>query len=464
VPRLVVAVTAVTTLVAVLFVGGALWLRSRHGERQIREGLTRLAEDHIKGSVEVGTVRGSILGGIELGDVKIRDRRGHLVLSAAHVRLGYRAGSFLSRHVRFDRIELWQPKADVAALEDDRLDLSPLLQKLRELGKSATLNEVRLHQASLRRNGDVLDDVDASAWLDLSGGGRMGKVHVKKLRGRLALKDRPSRFVSLSGELRWKEGTTSVSQLRARLGQSFLAGEGQVSPKRIDVDVRELDVQAADFHALLAMEDPPAAINGTLSAHGPRNAVVTKIDLHPGKGHVHFDGVIDEKRRHITAVVDHQRLDGAFFPTQPPFVFNGRVRLDCRISDGGITGPVQIEGGASGSVANALVDHVTANGRFIGKGIDFAYAAGDLPGASATLRAHILFAGHIHLEFQAHVTDLGKLTSLLKGHIELPTTKGKSLVSLDGELNKQPKQKAKTTFHKVHLGKEVARRSDQSPL
>jgi hypothetical protein len=224
-------------------------------------------------------------------------------------------------------------------------------------------------------------------------------------------------------------------------------------------------VTARDFHQVVPPEDPPGDIDGHVSVHGKPEHLAVDLLLHPGDGKVHLRGHADWPARMLTATVDHEKLRGAFFPSRPPFVIDsGRVQLRVKFNGKGLVGPAALEN-AVGSVKSVAFEHGSAVAIFFPDGVDFARAGLDIPGGAVSGHAHLTFKGLVKLGARLDVSELQKLLAALKGKWELPTPPhGKSLLTVDVELNKQPKQKAHLSVKGIGLGRPVARSRDGHPL
>lgn len=233
---------------------------------------------------------------------------------------------------------------------------------------------------------------------------------------------------------------------------------------RVDVDLPLVWVDGDDLHELYDDWRPPGAIHARVNAHGPRAAVQTKIAVRlTRKGAVDFDGTIDLDRRAVKAAIDHQLLDGAYFPAAPPFVISARVQLSGRLANGQFRGPYQLTGG-EGLVSNVLFHNATANGAFVENGVEFGRVALDLPGGTATGRAHVTYQGKVDAELRMHVSEVLKLASLARGNVESPAPpKDRSLATVDARLTKEPKQPPHFHIKGIGLAKPIPRRPDATP-
>lgn len=98
------------------------------GRDRIRARVVTSVSELLDGDLEVGRLRGSVLGRMELEDVVIRDRHGTAVINARKLVIDYAPMSLLSKHLDVQAIELDGARIRVEIAADGTVNLSTLLR------------------------------------------------------------------------------------------------------------------------------------------------------------------------------------------------------------------------------------------------------------------------------------------------------------------------------------------------
>ena len=449
-------------LFATAGLAGGLWLHSRRGHDFVRREIEDKLGEQIRGTLFVERLEGGLLHSVTLKRIEIRDVRGRKIARTDSARASYSFWQLVVGRPRIQRMDVRGLDLDVPVLLHARLGPGKTKQA------DVAIADIVVHDGRIRFGRLIapIEQVESlegrlGVWI----GNQSALFVVRKLTGRVPLAGGAPLPLHASGRLRVLPGPVfDGKNLSMQLGESRVAGTVRLTTKRLDAELKEIAVAASDFHRMAPLEDPPAAIRGTLSAHGPLKQIVTRMTLHPGAGTVKFDGVVDAIDRRVRAVVDHDHLDGAFFPKRPPFVISAHVQLEVAFTDQGIVGPAELTGG-SGSVWNVTCKRVSANGRFTGHGVEFGRAALDIPGGTVHGRAIIPFAGRIEVDFSVDVTDSGKLLALKKGEVEIPSPpKNSALLSFDGRMVKDKGKKAVVKMKLGGVARKIARRPNATPM
>ena len=122
------------------------------------------------------------------------------------------------------------------------------------------------------------------------------------------------------------------------------------------------------------------------------------------------------------AHIEHEHLEGAFFPTRPPFILDAIVDLTVRKDHEGIVGESELTNGR-GVVGEVGFERAHVNCLWIGDGVEFGRIALDAPGATLIGRGTIRFDGHIDLDPCADITDIGRFLKATHNHFALPAPK-----------------------------------------
>src|SRR5688572_8809156 len=118
--RLLFLVALVVALVAVLIVGGLLWLRTPWGHDFVRGQIVGRLGDATTGRVELGGVRGDILHGVTLIDFALIGPEGVTLIAADTVQVGYGLRPFFRQEIVIDRVRFVRPEINLVRAEDGR--------------------------------------------------------------------------------------------------------------------------------------------------------------------------------------------------------------------------------------------------------------------------------------------------------------------------------------------------------
>jgi autotransporter translocation and assembly factor TamB len=118
--RLLFLLALVVALVAVLIVGGLLWLRTPWGHDFVRGQIVGRLGDATTGRVELGGVRGDILHGVTLVDFALVGPEGVTLIAADTVQVGYALRPFFRQEIVVDRVRFVRPEINLVRAEDGR--------------------------------------------------------------------------------------------------------------------------------------------------------------------------------------------------------------------------------------------------------------------------------------------------------------------------------------------------------
>jgi hypothetical protein len=443
-------------LAALALVGGLL-LRSGRIHEIVRARLEAAVNAHIAGSFTMGAVSGPLLGGITMKDIGLRDDRGRELLRLKSFSLTYRTLSLLFRssfpHARVEG--LW---IDLPAFKEDRTHFAAYLVEL--TNKTTDLHDLEAHDFTFELGGERFRRLrveDARLAVHLTRHKVTGSTEVHDLRGSLTVGDRTLEL-RLRGSNRWDEHTPiDARDVHLALGKSEVGGRWRQTGKAVAAEITSIHAAPEDLHALVPMEKPPGPIDGTVRVDGPLDKLVAKLDLHPGQGTIRVDGVVDWPAKRLTAIIDNQRVDGGFFPKQPPLVFSGRVQLGLRL-DGGPSGSFEI------SRASALVKHVAirdahVNARLLHHAVEVGEVQASIPGARVEGRGTLQFSGAMDLAAHVDVTHPEQLIPLHIGKFSLPSLRrGSAQVSADVLIRRESQGKPKVSVRHLRFRRNVASR------
>jgi hypothetical protein len=440
-----IALAAMAGLVALLLACSSLWLRSPHGRELVARGIEQAVNTRIHGSLAVGRARAGPFGG-RFEELVMRDAKGHEVAHVRRIDVRWNPLGFLRKRVRLYRLVADGGTLDLPAFTDGRLHLGPLIAKMREARSLDIGDLVVAHaQIDLRDYGAPtvrLDDLAAHAALALRNHGREGRLAMKTLTARVEMERGARRDLDARVDLRFGPGViVDTRGIRVRFGGSTFAGTLQVAHGRIDAVLDGMSIAPADLAAVWSFWRPPGPIRGGGSAHGPPDRCQLKLALsHDGGGRVDFDAEANFTDRKIKAVVNHVDMSGAYFPTSPPFLFNGVLHISGALRGGSFVGPWEIDR-AHGRVATVTAQHVSGNGRFLQHAVQFGRIAGDLPGATVHAAGRVDYRGGLDFLARGYITDFDKVRRLRAGELVPPhrRARDRSIVSVDVRLTRRPK-------------------------
>src|SRR6185295_17367249 len=120
----------VYTVAGILVVIGLLLLviETSWAKNRIRDLIVRQANQYLTATVEIGRLEGSLLRGIELGDVRLL-RDGRTIISIDDVALSYSIRELIQPGVIVRRLVLVRPQVIAAKQPDGRWNLGALVKR-----------------------------------------------------------------------------------------------------------------------------------------------------------------------------------------------------------------------------------------------------------------------------------------------------------------------------------------------
>ena len=285
-----------------------------------RSLLARVAETSLNhvftGAIEIGDVRGSLLTGVTLTEVRLFDADTTLVAWLPRADLAYNPLDFAAGRVVFFEFALRQPVINLVQHRSGRLNIEELLR----LGGPDTgphgpatlilFRNVRIEDGTVTLRLQAARAEPGDTALEIEGSGPNGRLRIRRFehldarlaalqvsspaeRGiridvsRLAVvsSDPAARLVDVSGRLRVIGDSLELDLARARLPHSDLrAARGRVTwprgPLLFNLSLRADSARLGDFHFIDKRFAPDAELVGgvRLRSHG---ALVLEIGLDP---------------------------------------------------------------------------------------------------------------------------------------------------------------------------------------
>ena len=345
---LVVARVVVYTVAALLIVVGLAItaLETGWGKNQIRRLIVRQANQYLTATLEIGRLEGSLLRGIQLGDIRV-SREGETIISIDDVSLSYSVRELFEPGLTIRRIQLARPRVFAARQPDGRWNLAALIR--REVRQNERTGPGRpIHILSIEvREGDVI----------LSDPLTFGSVHVparfNKLDAKLSFDYEPVNWHINFDQASWLGGSSSltVERLAGGLGngpggwsfdnlavhtrESAFTLNGHVQrapgqPATLDLDVNATRFTFQEWSSVLSPLGN-IAIRSAFSTHlkGPLGKLGTDLKLQSDGGAIEGGLVLDTTVPgwHGAGTVTVDRLNLARWLNKPdrPSDISGRV-------------------------------------------------------------------------------------------------------------------------------------------
>src|SRR5437870_3015237 len=379
-----------------------------------RSLLARVAETSLNhvftGAIEIGDVRGSLLTGVTLTEVRLFDADTTLVAWLPRADLAYNPLDFAAGRVVFFEFALRQPVINLVQHRSGRLNIEELLR----LGGPDTgphgpatlilFRNVRIEDGTVTLRLQAARAEPGDTALEIEGGGPNGRLRIRRFehldarlaalqvsspaeRGiridvsRLAVvsSDPAARLVDVSGRLRVIGDSLELDLARARLPHSDLrAARGRVTwprgPLLFNLSLRADSARLGDFHFIDKRFAPDAELVGgvRLRSHGAR---VLEIGLDPlrlsrGGGTVTVEAAaldLGTVQRLVPAVALHGVLyaDGSLSGPLKNAQFVGRLEYrDGARPPSKLTGTVRLDGRTDtlGVYADVTADSLSFDG------------------------------------------------------------------------------------------------------
>src|SRR5947209_10516217 len=121
-------VVYVTAAILILLGVGLAVLETSWAKARIRNLIVRQANEYLTATLEIGRLEGSLLRGIQLGDIKL-SRNGRTLVAIDDVSLSYSIRELIQRGTVIRRIRLTRPRVIMSRTPDGRWDLTTLVRR-----------------------------------------------------------------------------------------------------------------------------------------------------------------------------------------------------------------------------------------------------------------------------------------------------------------------------------------------
>ena len=381
--RWVVGGLAIVLLLVVAFLGA---LQTGWAKGYLRGLIVRQANQYLTATLEIGSLGGSLVRGIELGDVRL-SRAGEPIVAIDRVTVAYSIRELVDRGVTITHIEVLRPRVAVERQPDGRWNLAALVRRdARDQQRRGPGRPIHI------RSIEVVDgDVDLRDQLNVAFA--VAPRRYERLNASLAFDYEPVEWRLDFTRASWNGGEDSLTMNRLSgiiaNGDAGLAFENLIveTPRSaFTVDGRVVRGQAPtalDLHVKaerFSFQEWAAMVGGLrnlavvssfdVTLRGPLSRLATDLSLQSDAGSVVGAFVLNTTvpGSHGTGAVEVGRLNLARWLNRPDrrSDISGRVAFDLDLQlgrRGGFPrGPYTFEGSHAGFMDYAA-DNVRARGR-----------------------------------------------------------------------------------------------------
>jgi autotransporter translocation and assembly factor TamB len=375
-------VAAALLLVAALL--GAL--QTGWAKGYLRGLIVRQANQYLTATLEIGSLGGSLVRGIELGDVRL-SREGEAIVAIDRVTVSYSIRELVDRGVTIARIQVVRPRVVAARQPDGRWNLASLVRRdARERERRGPGRPIHI------RSIEVVDgDVDLRDQLNVAFA--VAPRRYERLNATLAFDYEPVEWRLDFARASWNGGEESLTmnrlsgiigngdagltfeKLMVETPRSAFTVEGRVvrgqAPTSLDLHVKAERFSFQEWAGLVGGLRNLAVVSSfDVTLRGPLSRLATDLNLQSDAGSVVGAFVLNTTvpGSHGTGAVEVGRLNLARWLNRPdrPSDISGRVAFDLDLAlgrRGGFPrGPYTFEGSHAGFM-DYEADAVRARGR-----------------------------------------------------------------------------------------------------
>jgi autotransporter translocation and assembly factor TamB len=393
-------------LVVLIVIGLALAaIETGWAKNQIRRLIVRQANQYLTATLEIGRLEGSLLRGIQLGDVRL-SRAGHSLVNIDEISLSYSVRELLQPGVVIRRIRLTRPRIAGAKQPDGRWDLGALVKReLREEERTGPRRPIEIQSIEVVDGRVMLGDP-----LDF------GAAHVptdfQSLNATLSFAYYPVRWQLNFGRVAWvgHAPDLTVTRLAGAFGRGpggwffdrflvetprsafTLAGhiDSETKPTRFDLQVRASRFAFQEWSGVLrGLKNIAVDAAFDTSLTGPTTALAADLRLAGTGGSVNGQLTLDTTVPgwHGAGAVDIAHLDLARWLNRPdrPSDITGHVTFNLALELGRhFPRGVYTFDGPHAMYMNYAADDVQAHGQITAREVLVAKATALAYGANVT--------------------------------------------------------------------------------
>jgi autotransporter translocation and assembly factor TamB len=391
--------------VLLLVVAALAVLQTAWAKGHLRGLIVRQANQYLTATLDIGSLGGSLVRGVELGDVRL-SREGEPIVAIDRVTVSYSIRELLDGGVTIARVEVIRPRVAAERQPDGRWNLAALVrrdardQQRRGPGRPIHIRSIEVVDGNVTL-GDQLNLAFAVA-----------PRRYEALNASLSFDYVPVEWRLDFARASWNGGATDLTmealsgvvangdagltfeKLVVQTPRSAFTVDGRVirggAPTSLDLHVNAERFAFQEWAGLVGgLRNLAVESSFDVRLRGPLSRLATDLTLQSDAGSVVGAFVLDTTvpGSHGTGAVEVGRLNLARWLNRPdrPSDISGRVAFDLDLQlgrRGGFPrGPYTFEGSHAGFMAYAA-DHVRARGRITGTEAEIAEATAVAYGAS----------------------------------------------------------------------------------
>jgi autotransporter translocation and assembly factor TamB len=283
--------------VCVALVCGLLGLCAYLARDPVRDVLGRLASAwlsrRLNGTLEIGTLRGSLLSSLVLRDVILRDRAGLEVAHLDEVRCGYDLTTLLTRRLVVQYIHLVHPQATLVQDPQGQWNLSHVLAPASPaapppaagggLPIALVVEHLQLQDGHVALHTAALPGVQHLTGLQAHLRGQVDGRAFRFQVQQLSVRATPAEVLlqSAQGTLEGNAATIRLTDLRLQTAQTLVTADGMLpggsQPASLALQLQPFEM--AELGRLLQREDMAGPVHLTLTAQGHPEALAVRGQL-----------------------------------------------------------------------------------------------------------------------------------------------------------------------------------------
>jgi autotransporter translocation and assembly factor TamB len=268
--------------------------------------VTRFVSKSLNGTLEVGSLRGSLLSTPTLHDIVLRDAQGNILGQIAEIRLAYDLTTLLKKRLTVRQVEIIRPQVTLVQEPDGSINLGHLFKDAAPqadppeaggLPFALVLENVQLRDGQLTLQFPALPGIRTLEGLQVHLQGQLDQAGMRGMLHRLAVHAQPAdvEIRALRGGFQALATGTHITDLRLRTANTLLTINGALPGRQqvasLDVQVQPLDL--TEIGRLLQNDTLHGELRLVLQAEGPADALMVRSQLWLGDGEVELQGQVD---------------------------------------------------------------------------------------------------------------------------------------------------------------------------
>ena len=404
---IVARIVVYTVAVALALVGLAIGaLETGWAKNQLRQLIVRQANQYLTATLEIGRLEGSLLRGLQLGDIRL-SRQGQTIVSVDDVELSYSIRELVESGVVIRAIRLVRPKVVAARQQDGRWNLAALLRReVQQRERSGPRRPIHILSIEIM-DGDISFDDPLTfgavrvpsrfSKLDVKASFDYEPVNIHVNLGHASWLGPDLEMQKLTGVIASGRDGWTFEDLSVRTPESEFTFAGRVD-RRVEPTELDLSVAAARFafqewsRILPGLRNLAVKSRFDVRLKGPQSKLVTDLTLQSDAGGV--DGTFDLDTTvpgwHAAGRATVERLNLALWLNRPnrPSDISGRIdfNLDLDLGRRFPRGSYTFEG-SHAEFMGYEADAVSARGTISAKEVIVADAAGAAYGSPLRVTA-----------------------------------------------------------------------------